>query len=140
VLFTMLTKIGAREGAMVADEILGHVKSAQKTCAHLIEAARDGFAPIRKMQDAVAKCEEENMQLRERVDALEMPWAKLVKEAAGDDGIDSQAFVTRLWKKIEDQKRELSRLSQDNAQLQYALEQSEAKWLADSQLSKVTKP
>lgn len=38
VLFTMLAKIGAREGAMVADEILGHVKTAQKQCAHLLEA------------------------------------------------------------------------------------------------------
>jgi hypothetical protein len=40
VLFTMLTKIGARDGAMVADEILGHVKCAQKECARLVEAER----------------------------------------------------------------------------------------------------
>jgi hypothetical protein len=40
VLFTMLAKIGAREGAMVADEILGHVKCAQKQCSHLVEAER----------------------------------------------------------------------------------------------------
>lgn len=40
VLFTMLAKIGAREGAMVADEILGHVKCAQKQCGHLVEAER----------------------------------------------------------------------------------------------------
>lgn len=51
VLFTMLTKIGARDGAMVADEILGHVKSAQKNCSHLIERERTANEPLSEGMD-----------------------------------------------------------------------------------------
>jgi len=38
VLFTMCSKVGLREGAMAADEILGSVKFAQKQLAHALEA------------------------------------------------------------------------------------------------------
>jgi hypothetical protein len=39
VLFTMLAKVGLRDGAMVADEIAANVKTARKLCGHLSASA-----------------------------------------------------------------------------------------------------
>lgn len=49
-------------------------------------------------------------RLHEKVRQLEMPWAQLMKQANADEGVDTQVFMTRLWKKVEDQKRELAKL------------------------------
>jgi hypothetical protein len=50
-------------------------------------------------------------KLQRRVDELSLPWAQLAKKAQTDDGVEMDVFVARLWKRMEDQQRELARLS-----------------------------
>lgn len=57
---------------------------------------------------------------------LEMPWHKFAEEAQSAEGVDTQTFVTRLWKKIEDQRRALSTVeSLNHANQQLAVERDQ---------------
>lgn len=50
-------------------------------------------------------------RLERRVAELSMPWAQLAKKALTDDGVELDVFVARLWKRMEDQQRELAKLN-----------------------------
>jgi hypothetical protein len=50
--------------------------------------------------------------LVETIRQLTMPFDELIEQSREKEGVDTGVFMTRLWKKVEDQKRELARLNE----------------------------
>lgn len=63
-----------------------------------------------KGESCFREAADEIERLQEKVRQLEMPWAALAKQAGTDEGVDADVWITRLWKRTQDQQRELSRL------------------------------
>jgi hypothetical protein len=76
--------------------------------------------------------------LVETIRQLTMPFDELIEQSREKEGVDTGVFMTRLWKKVEDQKRELARLNEKlsaadepSADAEKILEAYDACWIED---------